>query len=147
MNTLEKLLAKDAKLIWQACGEVTQNNNIDDLLALSTHLVEIKKATKGIDLGGALCSNSYHLEFVIKKLEYVMNHRGCLCALNTEYIFIDPEKEVNKNLITIDEEVDYQGTRLDYYLCHCNICFSAFKVEVSEGHFTSWKWIKLQTSI
>jgi hypothetical protein len=143
MNILEKLTSKDSHQIWSASCDIAKCTDIDELKALSDHLDSIMESTKGINLGGGFCPNSYHLEFALKKLEYVKRSAGCLCSLYPEYMFYSPVKEQDSGCITIDKAVEIDGKWNDYYLCHCNQCLSKFKVKEREGHFTWWAWQKV----
>ncbi|MES2676657.1 MAG: hypothetical protein V4660_20640 [Pseudomonadota bacterium] len=143
MNILEKLKSKDVTQILSACSEVAKCRDLDELKMLSPHVNEIKKATKSISLGGALCPNSYHLDFAIKKLEHVKKDLGCLCALYPENMFYNPVTEQQMALIAIDEVVKIDNKWIDYYLCRCAACNSEFKVEERDGHYTWWSWKRI----
>lgn len=144
MSIINKITSKDPHQIWEACGDIAQLTDLNELNILASHLEEIKKSTKKIDLGGTFCPNSYHLDFAIKKLEHVKNNQGCLCSLYQDNMFFNPRKEEEKGNILIDKKVEIEGKWIDYYLCHCMKCNDKFKVEEREGHYTWWSWKKIQ---
>lgn len=142
MSMLSKLTSKDPHQIWSASCEIAECDDIGVLKAVSNHLEMIKTATKGIQLGGGLCPNSYHLEFALKKLEHVRCNSGCLCSLYPANMFYSPVKEQDSGRITIDITAEVDGKWVDYYMCHCNHCYLKYKVEEREGHFMWWTWKK-----
>ncbi|MGI2172639.1 hypothetical protein [Shewanella ulleungensis] len=142
MNTLNDLLSKDPQRIWSASSSLKDIRDMSYLKELSAKTDEIERATKGIDLGGKLNPNSYHLEFALKKLNHVKNDLGCLCALYPDNMFFNPEKENDNNQVKITDTVTTDDKWVDYYLCECTHCHSKFKVEEREGHFTWWSWKK-----
>ncbi|MCA2016443.1 hypothetical protein LDJ79_09995 [Vibrio tritonius] len=142
MSILDKFTSKNPQQIWSASCEVAKCNNLELLDSLAVDIIAIENATKGITLGGALCPNSYHLEFALKKLRYVKNRAGCLCALYSEYMFFNPIDEEKNGNITITEIVKIDGKWIDYHICKCNKCHVSYKVEERGGHFAFWSWIK-----
>jgi hypothetical protein len=68
MSILDKFTSKNSQEIWSASCEVAKCNNLELLDSLAIDIKTIENATKGINLGGGLCSNSYHLDFALKKL-------------------------------------------------------------------------------
>jgi hypothetical protein len=142
MNILDKFTSKNSQEIWSASCEVAKCNNLEILDSLATDIKTIEIATKGIDLGGGLCPNSYHLEFALKKLRYVEQREGCLCVLYPEYMFFNPIDGEKNCSITITEIVQIDGKWIDYYKCKCNKCYASYKVEERDGHFTFWSWSK-----
>ncbi len=143
MNELEDLLSTDSQRIWAACGAIKSLRDNATLQFLSSHIEQIKTATSGVDLGGALCPNKYHLEFAIKKLEYFKNKQGCLCGLYPENMFFDPSKEQKKGFVEITDKKLIDGKWVDYYICQCKLCSTKFKVEEREGHYSWWQWVKV----
>lgn len=81
MNTLQKLLSKEPNNIWQACSKIAKSTDIGSLTFLAGYLEEISASVQGIDLGGAMLPNTYHLNFALRKLNYVQEKQECLCAL------------------------------------------------------------------
>lgn len=142
MSILDKFTSKKSQEIWSASCEVAKCHNLELLDSLAIDIKTIESATKGINLGGGLCPNSYHLEFALKKLRYVEQRSGCLCALYPEYMFFNPIDEEKTCSITITEIVRIDGKWIDYYRCKCNQCHASYKVEERDGHFTFWSWKK-----
>ena len=140
MSLLQDLTSKDPKKIWSACGAIKDLREAHQLNELAQSIEIIKSATTGINLGGALCPNSYHLEFALKKLEHTRQNLGCLCALYPDNMFFDPAKEAKKGHVAVLDTVTIENKWVDYYVCECNICRSKFKVEEREGHFVWWSW-------
>ncbi len=140
MNILDKFVSNNPEEIWAASCEVAKCNNLELLDALATDIEAIENTTKGIELAGGLCPNSYHLEFALKKLRFVRQRAGCLCALYPEYMFFNPIDEEKNCSITISQIAQIQGKWIDYYRCKCNKCHASYKVEERDGHFTFWSW-------
>ena len=69
MNILDKFVSNIPEEIWAASCEVAKCNNLELLDALATDIEAIENTTKGIDLAGGLCPNSYHLEFALKSYD------------------------------------------------------------------------------
>lgn len=142
MSILDKFTSKNSQEIWSASCEVAKCNNLELLDSLAIDIKTIENATKGIKLGGGFLSNSYHLDFALKKLRYVEERAGCLCELYPEYMFFNPLDEEKNCSITITEIVQIDGKWIDYYRCRCNKCHASYKVEERDGHFTFWSWAK-----
>jgi len=140
MTTLDDLISQDLTRIRSACAVIMESRDRAFLKDLSESLKQIKKATKGLNLGGALCPNSYHVDFAIKKLEFVRKYDDCLCALYSENMFFNPTDEQEENRLKINETVHIESKWVDYYLCECTQCQSTFKVEEREGHYMWWSW-------
>lgn len=142
MSILDKFTSKNPQEIWSASCEVAKCNSLELLDSLAVDIKTIESSTKGIDLGGGLCPNSYHLEFALKKLRYVEQRAGCLCSLYPEYMFFNPIDEEKSCSIAITETVQIDGKWIDYYRCKCSKCHTSYKVEERDGHFTFWSWEK-----
>ncbi|WP_155416902.1 hypothetical protein [Chromobacterium violaceum] len=71
MSIVDKFTSKNSQEIWSASCEGEKCNNLELLDSLAIEIKAIENATKGVNLGGGLCPNSYHLEFALKKLRYV----------------------------------------------------------------------------
>lgn len=142
MSILDKFTSKNSQEIWSASCEVAKCNNLEVLDSLVIDIKIIEKATKGINLGGRLCPNSYHLDFALKKLRYVEKRAGCLCSLYPDYMFFNPIDEEKNCNVTISEIVQIDNKWIDYCWCNCNKCHASYKVEERDGHFTFWSWAK-----
>jgi hypothetical protein len=142
MSTIEKFLSGNADEIWSASCEVAKSKDLEFLDSLSDELEVIEQATAGIDLGGAFCPNSYHLQFAVKKLRLVRKRSDCLCTLYPEYMFFNPINEEKACSVNISETARIDGKWIDYYMCKCTKCHTLYKVEEREGHFTFWSWQK-----
>jgi hypothetical protein len=114
--------------------------DIEELKYLATHLEEIKEKTKGVPLGGAVRSNSTHLDFAIRKLEFVEVSNECLCRLYLLDDLYNPDREQKAGNIRISGEVLIDGKWIDYYECECTLCGQRFRVEEREYHYTWWAW-------
>ena len=138
---LDDLLSRDATRIWSAASAIRRLRDTEQLARLAAKLDEIRAATQGVELGGALRPNSSHLEFALKKLEFTRDARGCLCALYEMDGMYDPEQERTDGHVRIVGTVN--GERwVDHYECECTQCAQRFRVEPRASHYTWWQWTK-----
>ena len=140
MSLLEDITSKDPYRIWSSSGAIKELRDIEELKYLASHIEEIKQKTTGISLGGALRSNSTHLDFAIRKLEFVKTSKECLCKLYLLDDLYDPERQHKAGNIRITGVVRIEGKWVDYYECECALCGQRFKVEEREYHYTWWTW-------
>ena len=140
MKLLEDITSKDPHRIWLSSGAIRELRNIEELRYLASHLEEIKEKTKGISLGGMVRSNSTHLDFAIRKLEFIATSNECLCRLYLLDDLYDPERESKAENVRITRVVQPEGTWVDYYECECTLCGQRFRVEEREYHYTWWAW-------
>lgn len=135
---LEDLTSGDPTRVWSGTCAVVTLRDADALDALSDHLGDIKRATTGVDLGGALYPNSERLDFAVRKLEYHRDRAGCLCRLYPEYLMYDPRKEEAAGNVQIEamSHADWAGE----YTCRCTVCGTRYAVEEREYHYTWWGW-------
>jgi hypothetical protein len=145
MTALEDLTSKDLTRIRSACAVITDSRDRKWLKELSDSLRLIRENTQNLELGGALCPNSYHVDFVIKKLQFIRRSDECLCALYTDNMFFNPTQEQEKKRLQISDTIHIDGKWVDYYLCECTQCQSKFKVEERYGHYMWWSWKKIIT--
>src|SRR5687768_447474 len=101
MSLLEDITSKDPYRIWSSSGAIRELRDIEELKYLASHLEEIKQKTAGVFLGGALRSNSTHLDFAIRKLEFVKTSQECLCRLYLLDDLYDPDRELKAGNIRI----------------------------------------------
>jgi hypothetical protein len=145
MTALEDLTSKDLTRIRSACAVITDSRDRKWLKELSDSLRLIRENTQNLELGGALCPNSYHVDFVIKKLQFIRRSDECLCALYPDNMFFNPTQEQEKKRLQISDTIHIDGKWVDYYLCECTQCQSKFKVEERYGHYMWWSWKKIIT--
>lgn len=137
---LEDLLSADATRIWQASSALLTCWDEALLMALAGHLDEIERATKDVQLGGALHDNRQHLLNALNRIRHVRDHRGCLCQLYGSTQFDDPSKEQSAGHIRIDETVLTEDRYVDHYKCTCLHCGTQYRVVEREYHYTWWGW-------
>ena len=113
---------------------------MEELKYLASHLEEIKRKSEGVSLGGALRPNSTHLDFAIRKLEFINTSKECLCGLYPLDDLYDPNKEHKAGNIRITGVVRIEGKWVDHYECECALCGRRFRVEEREYHYTWWAW-------
>lgn len=89
---LPEFLSRDPQRIWAASGAVMRSWDRVELRALAARVGEIRAATKGVELGGALRANATHLEFALRKLAFAEGE-ACLCGLYPSYDMFDPSRE------------------------------------------------------
>lgn len=140
MSLLEDITSKDPHRIWSSSGAIRLLRDIEELKYLAGHLEEIRQKTDGVFLGGAVRSNSTHLNFAIRKLEFVKTSQECLCRLYLMDDLYDPEREQKAGNILINREALIEGKWIDYYECECALCGQRFRVEEREYHYTWWTW-------
>jgi hypothetical protein len=143
---LRDLTSGDAHRVWSACGGIARLREPAALDFLAARLEEIRAATDGVPLGGALLPNAVHLRHALRKLEFWRAREGCLCRLYPEYLFYDPGKEAETGHLRILETRLYQdGPWVDAYICECLDCHARFRVEERESHYTWWGWNPIET--
>ena len=140
MSLYEDITSKDAQRIWSSSCAIRTLRDPEQLRFLANHLDEIRSSVKGVELGGALRSNSTHFEFAIRKLELFKSSTECLCGLYPMDDLFDPNKEQEANNIDITDVIRIDGKWVDYYECRCNLCGQRFKVEEREYHYAWRAW-------
>lgn len=140
MATLDDITSRDATRIWLACGAIRHLRDIEELSVLIENLELIKKSTKNIKLGGMFRPNSTHLDFAIRKLEFIRDGEGCFCRLYLLDDMFDPEREQTVGNVSIGDTVLTPEGFVDHYLCSCIICGESYCVIEREYHYTWWKW-------
>jgi hypothetical protein len=140
MSVFEDITSKDPHRIWLSSGAIRESRDMEELKYLASHLEEIKEKTKGVDLGGMVRLNSTHVDFAIRKLEWITTSTECLCRLYLLDDMYDPERESKSENIRITRVAQPEGTWVDYYECKCTLCGQRFRVEEREYHYTWWAW-------
>ncbi len=136
---LEDITSRDPHRIWSGSWGIIKLRDTRELDVLVAHLNEIKRETRGIELGGMLFSNDRALKFALAKLKYVKNRTGCLCALYLLFDHYNPNEEQTAGNIRI---VSMTGGDTCYpaYVCECTLCGRTFSVDEAEYHALWWKW-------
>ena len=137
---LEDLLSRDPHRIWSGCGAVRQLRDRAELVLLAEHAPEIRKATKGVNLGGMLRPNAVQLEHAFRILEFAARSADCLCGLYTTDDAYDPNREAENGHVRILETVLTADRWVDYYRCQCASCGKKYRVTEREYHYTWWRW-------
>ena len=140
MSLLEDILSKDPHRIWSASGAIRHLRDRDELAVLIARLDDIKQATQGVPLGGALRPNSSHLDFAIRKLEFLKHSGECMCALYPMDDLYNPADEAKAGHVEIESTVLGEAKWVDYYVCRCMLCDKHYRVEEREYHYSWWKW-------
>lgn len=140
MNLLDDLLSKDPTRIWSVSSAIRTLRDSALLAELATHIEQIRTSTQGIDLGGALRPNSSHLNFALRKLEWVRNSEGCLCGLYALDDMYDPPREAEAGNITILSTQYMEGGNVDFYNAKCNVCGTLFRIWEQDYHYPWWSW-------
>ena len=139
-DLLQDFLSRDAQRIWAASCAVIRERDAAQLDELSAHLPVIRRATYGVELGGALFPNAQHLKFALEKLEFWKEKRGCLCQLYPRYLLFDPKREAQAGNVRILAEVVDREQWSSHFSCQCAICGADYSVEEAEYHYTWWQW-------
>ena len=140
MSVLDDILSKDPQRIWLASGAIRHLRDGDELAVLVAHMDDIKQATQGVPLGGALRPNSSHLDFAIRKLEFLKHSSECMCALYPMDDLYNPANEAKEGYVEIKATVLDDAKWVDYYVCRCTLCDKHYRVEEREYHYWWWKW-------
>ena len=147
MATLfDDLTSRDSTRIWSASCAVRRLRDAAELAHLAAKVYEIVEATKGVKLGGVLRPISSHLDFAIKKLEFIRYESRCLCALYEMDDLYDPEQEQTDGHIRIVDTIHSQRW-VDHYVCECTSCAQRFKVEPREYHYPWWQWTAIRAAV
>jgi hypothetical protein len=146
MNLLNALLSKDPTRIWSAACAIRTLRDPDALAALATHIVAIKTATKGIDLGGAVRPNASHLDFALRKLEFVRAGRGCLCQLYPEDDFYDPQREADAGHVEILDTIVNVEEWKHAMICRCLQCGQRYTADERHYHYIWWEWVPIEAA-
>ena len=143
MNTkeiIEEITSRDTHKVWSAsCRIISESQNREEINPLIPYLSEIKKKTKGLNMGGVFAANQRFVDFAIKVIEFHRDSGACPCALYLEH-GVDPNKEVVKGNVKINETVRIDGKWVDYYTVSCEKCLEEYKVIEREGHYMWWEW-------
>ncbi len=140
MSIFDDLVSKDTTRIWSGACAVRRLRDRGELAMLAEHIDEIKNATQGIALGGALRPNSSHLAFAIMKLEQVRGTQECLCSLYALDDQYNPSTEETDGNVQILETTLIEDKWADFYTCRCTQCDARYRVEEREYHYTWWAW-------
>ena len=141
MNLLEDITSGDPHRIWSASSSIRRLRDKEVLSLLVQHLDEIKEKTRGIELGGMLRPNSSHLNFALRKLEFIRDQHQCLCRLYTEDDLFDPKQEETAGNIRILNETIVNHSSI--YTCQCLLCNTRYHVEERQYHYPWWLWQKI----
>lgn len=143
---LEEITSGDAHKIWAGAHAIIHLKDEARLMTIARHLADIRKTTSGVELGGLFCPNKYHLQFAIKKLEFVAlpNPKPCICSLYPEYMMFSPMQEEAAGSMRIVQTFLLEGSKyVDHYLCECLSCGIQYRVEEREYHYTWWAWTSI----
>jgi hypothetical protein len=132
---LAEFLSGDAQRVWATCGAVMRSWDRAALRALAARAGEIRAATAGLDLGGALRSNRTHLDFALRKLAFSQGE-ACLCGLYPAYDLFDPAREAAEGRVEVLSERFADGT--GHYTCRCRACGQGFAVREETGYHYPW---------
>ena len=142
MKLLKDITSRDPQRIWWSSSAIRRLRDKETLALLVQHLDEIREKTRGVELGGVLRTNSSHLDFALRKLEFVRDERGCLCLLYSEDDLFNPEQEEADGNIRILHKAfeNYSGS----YDCECKLCGTKYHVEEQMYHYAWWAWKKVE---
>lgn len=140
MSLLDDLTSADPTRIWSAACAVRRLREPTALQALAQHVDDIRQATRGVDLGGALRSNATHLAFALTKLDWVRRADACLCGLYPMDDQYDPRQEAADGHVRILGTALIEEKWVDFHTCQCTGCGATFRVEEREYHYPWWAW-------
>lgn len=139
-SLLDDLVSRDPTRIWSSACAIRTLRDQRALGTLALHLETIRERTQGVSLGGALRPNASHLEFALRKLEFVKSSHQCLCVLYPQDDMYDPGQEEAQGNVRILETVRLEGGWVDHYQCRCALCGADYRVEEGESHYAWWSW-------
>lgn len=137
------MVSGDKAQIYTASWEVVNNMfNQKVMHALYPYVSEIVSRTQNIELGGLLVFNKVAYDLAIEIIKFHNTTDACPCYFytNSRNPFFNPEKEQDKNNVTIIEQVILKKEYYTSYHVQCNFCDSKFKVIDGESHYRWWKW-------
>lgn len=141
---INKISSKDSYQIYEASCEIIalgqDRGAIKPLLDLTDKMDNL---TLGVALGGAFAPNSRFLIGAKKTLEFHRDSDSCTCALYGLHDCIDPNKELEKGFLKIENIVRIENKWVDYYEAFCTRCRRKFQIEEREGHYKFWTWKKI----
>jgi len=141
---INKISSKDSHQIWESsCGIIALGQDREAIKPLLGLTNKIDDLTKGIELGGAFAPNSRFLSGAIETLKFHRDSDSCTCALYGLHDCMDPNKEVDKEFIKIDNIIRIEDKWVDYYEATCTRCNQKFRVEEREGHYMWWAWRRI----
>lgn len=139
---LADFLSGDGERILSAVWAVFATREPEVLAPLARALPTLREATADVELGGALASNTSHLEHVLHRIG-LFGKGACLCAAYLSHQFYDPPKEEQRRHVRIVETVPNDRQWVPDRICECRDCGTRFQVEQGEYHYTWWKWTEL----
>ena len=138
---INKISSKDSHQIWESsCGIIALGQDRDSTKSLIHLTNKIDDITKDIKLGGAFASNKRFVNGAIKTLEFHRDSKECTCQLYGIHDCMNPNDEVKKGYLVINNTVRIDGKWVDYYEVTCTRCQQNFQVEEREGHYKWWGW-------
>jgi hypothetical protein len=141
---INKISSEDRFQIWESSCQIIaigqDREAIKPLLGLTN---EIDDLTKGIELGGAFASNKRFVKAAIKTLEFHRDSEKCTCNLYGIHECMNPNNEVKKGFLEINNIVRIDGKWIDYYEASCTRCQQKFQIEEREGHYVAWEWRRI----
>lgn len=143
MGLLQDITSRDPERVWLSSCAIRTLRDADEIAVLVHNLDEIKQKTKRLNLGGSLRPNASHLDFAIRKLEFLKSSSDCPCALYLMDDLYDPAKEEKEGNIQITGTI-MADWGVDHYECICKLCGVRFRVDERQYHYTWWAWQKLE---
>jgi hypothetical protein len=134
-DLLPEFLSRDPQRIWAAAGAVMRCWDRAALRRLAVRAADIRAATDGIDLGGALRPNATHLAFALRKIAFAEGD-ACLCGLYPDYDMFAPAREAAEARVVVSSERFDDGT--GHYTCRCCACGQGFAVREETGYHYPW---------
>ncbi|MGE8236436.1 MAG: hypothetical protein ACN6PQ_09165 [Stenotrophomonas indicatrix] len=137
---LQDLLSRDASRIHAASSRLARLFSATTLDALAPQTERIEQACEGVQLGGALVSNSVHLQAALRRLRYWRERTGCLCALYPDYLFFDPRRLIEQGHVRLLELGVADDGWGDRHRVACTCCGQHWDAIDREYHYPWWEW-------
>jgi hypothetical protein len=141
---INKISSKDSHQIWESsCEIIALGQDREAIKPLISLTDKVNVLTKDIKLGGAFASNKRFVSGAIKTLEFHRDSKECTCQLYGIHDCMNPNNEVKKGFLTIDNIVRIEEKWVDYYEASCTRCQQKFQIEEREGHYMWWAWKRI----
>lgn len=147
MTTIEivnRISSKDSHQIWESSCEIISLGQDREAIKFLIKLAnQIDNLTKNIEIGGAFAPNKRFITAAVKTLEFHRDSKECTCQLYGIHDCMNPNNEVKKRFLNIDNIVRIEGNWIDYYEASCTRCHQKFQIEEREGHYMWWTWKRI----
>lgn len=145
---INDFISRDSQRIRQAGAEIIRNSqNESSIKPFIPFLNEIKKATQGLELGGAFAPNNRFYKFPIEIIEFHQRQTSngnsknrCTCELYLSETYDGFNPEIESENSSVDLNIKIKGNHTHDYEVQCLKCQKKYHVSERHYHFIWWKW-------